>query len=418
MRILHTSDWHLGRNLEGRSRLPEQEEFVDELVNIVKQEEIQLVMVAGDIFDTYTPPAEAEALFFDAIERLADGGKCAVVIIAGNHDSPDRLCAVSPLAAKYGISLLGYPGEQLSAVPDRSGVRRIQTGPGWLELTVPGSEANALVYALPYPSEARLNEVLTEELDDCSQQVAYSDRVAQLFQEADRVFRTDTVNLAVAHLFAFGGVESESERQLGGALAVAPPVLPGLAQYTALGHLHRPQQVHHAPRVCRYSGSPLSYSFSEADQQKEVVTAEILPGGKATVRSINLNCGKPLKRWRAASLEEARNWCAEPQNSSFWVELEVMVDRPICPADLAELRKAHPGIITIRPVFPERAADVLEAHRLSELSLVDRFRLFYERERSSAPPEELVRFFLEMVNSQESAELVEDKQAETGGEVA
>lgn len=106
MRVLHTSDWHLGRTLEGRPRLPEQEQFFDELVEIATGEKVQLILVAGDVFDTYNPSAEAEELFYDALERLADGGRRAVVAIAGNHDSPERLHAANPLALKHGISLL------------------------------------------------------------------------------------------------------------------------------------------------------------------------------------------------------------------------------------------------------------------------------------------------------------------------
>jgi len=402
LRILHTSDWHLGRNLEGRSRLPEQEQFIAELTDIVTKEDIQLVLVAGDIFDTYNPSAEAENLFYDALERLSDGGKRALVIIAGNHDSPDRLHAANPLALKHGISLLGFPREQLPIGTAPRGIQRVNTGPGWLELTVPGSNERTIIYALPYPSESRLNEVFTEKLDDDSQQVAYSERVGQLFLEADQIFRPDTVNLAMAHLFIRGGLESESERQLGGALAVTPPMMPKQAQYIALGHLHRPQGVNHTPQTCRYSGSPLSYSFSEADQQKEVVVVNVIPGRDAQVHSINLSCGKALKRWRANNIGEARLWLGESKNLESWVELEIMADQPLEGSELAELRKAHSGIITIRPIFPELDNDDSTLGRLSELPLVDRFKLFFERERGIAPPEALVDFFLEMANRQES----------------
>jgi exonuclease SbcD len=417
LRVLHTSDWHLGRNLEGRSRLPEQEQFIDELVEIVINEDIQTILVAGDVFDTYNPSADAENLFYDALERLSANGKRAVVVIAGNHDSPDRLHAANPLARKQGISLIGFPGEQLTVGTAPGGVRWIQTGPGWVELEVPGSTEKAIIYALPYPSESRLNEILTENLADDSQQIAYSDRVGRLFAEADQIFRPDTVNLAVAHLFAFGGRESESERQLGGALAVSPLVMPKNAHYIALGHLHRPQQLHNTLQACRYSGSPLSFSFSEADQQKELVIVDVIPGGQVKVQSVNLSCGKALKRWRANNIGEAKRWCAEPKNLECWVELEIMVDKPIEMAELAELRKIHPGIVTIRPAFPELETESSDQQRLSEMTLVERFDLFFQRERGMAPPEELVRFFLEMVNQPEAADdSTRTVNRSTGGE--
>jgi DNA repair protein SbcD/Mre11 len=420
VRILHTSDWHLGRTLEGRSRLPEQEQFIDELVDIVKSEDVKLILLAGDVYDTYNPSADAERLFFDAAERLSDGGKRAIVAIAGNHDSPERLQAANPLAVKHGISLIGYPGERLLTSASGEGIQRISTGPGWLELMVPGCEEKVMIYALPYPSESRLNEILTEDLDESSQQIAYSERIGRLFRESDLVFKAATVNIALAHLFAFGGVESESERQLGGALAVTPQMMPRNAQYIALGHLHRPQQVHSAPVTCRYSGSPLSFSFSEADQQKEVVLLDAVPGSLNGVRPIHLNCGKPLKRWRANGVAEAYSWCTASQNQSCWVELEIMVDKPLEVSELAELRKSHSGIITIRPIFPESLTEASEVHRLSELSLVERFNLFFGREYGAAPPEDLVRFFLEMVNQSETNEEtnLDNALPSKGGEVA
>lgn len=418
MRILHTSDWHLGRNLEGRSRLPEQEQFITELVDIVTQEDIQLILVAGDVFDTYNPSADAEKLFYDALERLSADGKRAVVAIAGNHDSPDRLHAANPLALRHGISLLGYPGEVLPVGTASGGINRLRTGPGWVELALPGCEANTIIYALPFPSESRLNEIFTEKLDEVSQQIAYSERVSKLFSEADQVFRPDTVNLVVAHLFARGGLESESERQLGGALAVAPQTMPQGAQYIALGHLHRPQVVNHTLQPCRYSGSPLSFSFAEADQQKEVVIIHVNPGAPARTSSTNLSCGKALKKWRAKDLAEARLWLSEPRNLDSWVDLEIMLDQPLEASELAELRKVHSGIISIRPIFPELDQEDAAWRRLAELPLVDRFKLFYERERGIAPPEGLVEFFLEMVNQPESQGGTDDGGQSTGGEVA
>jgi exonuclease SbcD len=100
VRILHTSDWHLGRALEGINRLDEQREFIDQLVEMAEDESIDLVLVAGDVFDTYNPSAVAEELYYDAVYRLSAKGQRGVVVIAGNHDNPDRLCAASPLAYK------------------------------------------------------------------------------------------------------------------------------------------------------------------------------------------------------------------------------------------------------------------------------------------------------------------------------
>ena len=111
MRLLHTADWHLGRNLEQYSRLDEQAAFLDEINLICRDQSVDLVLVAGDVFDAYNPSAAAETLFYESLERLADNGSRSVVVIAGNHDNPDRLCAAAPLALKHDIFLLGYPAD-------------------------------------------------------------------------------------------------------------------------------------------------------------------------------------------------------------------------------------------------------------------------------------------------------------------
>src|SRR5688500_13855299 len=111
MRILHTSDWHLGRTLYGHARLSEQERFLDELVEVAQ--EVDLVLVTGDVFESTSPLPEAEELLHDALARLGDGGRRGVVVIAGDHDPPERLSALAPLASSHGVWLLGRPGEQV-----------------------------------------------------------------------------------------------------------------------------------------------------------------------------------------------------------------------------------------------------------------------------------------------------------------
>lgn len=409
MRILHTSDWHLGRTLEGRSRLPEQREFVNQLCDLADAGDVHLVLIAGDVFDSFNPPAEAENLFFEALERLSRGGRRAIVAIAGNHDSPERLRAANPLALTHGISLIGYPLEELPPGGGKGGVERVASGPGWLELKIPGCEQHAVIGTLAYPSEARLNELLTPELEDSTMQQAYSARVKAILEGVAAHFRPDTVNLVVSHLFMAGGRESESERpiQLGGALAVAAQALPANAHYVALGHLHRPQGIEAAPIPCRYAGSPLAYSFSEADQQKEVVIIDIRPGQEISLRRVPLNCGRPLKVWSASSLEEFWSWCRDERNLRCWVDLEIKAQEPLSPQEVAEIRRYHPGVVNIKVLLPETEA-LDTKHRRQALSLEEQFRLFAARQLGNDPPQELVDLFMELVNTEDEAELVRE----------
>ena len=289
MRILHTSDWHLGRNLEQISRIDEQREFIDCLCRMVDEQKIDMVLVAGDIYDTYNPSAAAEELFYHAMDRLNDRGKRPVIVIAGNHDNPERLCASSPLSYKNGIILLGYPGSDAGAYKIAvNGMRIVESGPGWLELCIPGCIHNAVIITLPYPSEARLEELLARQADEGLLQKAYSEKIGSVFSSLGQKFREDTINLAVGHIFLRGGRESESERtlQVGGALTVDPGVIPSNAHFIALGHLHRPQEIRGAPCPVFYSGSPLAYSFSEADYSKAVYIIDAAPGEKAEIRSV------------------------------------------------------------------------------------------------------------------------------------
>ena len=148
MRLLHTADWHLGRSLEGRSRRPEQEQMVDEICALADAEDVHLVIIAGDVFDSANPPAFAEELFYDALDRLSADGKRGVLVIAGNHDNPERLCASAPLAVRQNVVLLGKPAD-VTLLSAGKGGPVVDSGPGWCELVFAsgpgGTEEKAVV---------------------------------------------------------------------------------------------------------------------------------------------------------------------------------------------------------------------------------------------------------------------------------
>lgn len=404
MRIIHTSDWHLGRMLEGRSRIEEQIKFIDELCLIVEDEAVDLVLIAGDVFDTVNPPAVAEELFYDALNRLSAGGRRAVVVIAGNHDNPERLCAASPLAVRNGITLYGLPKEVLSpsafAKPNQGRVVRVDAGLGWAELHIPSCPDPAVIAMLPYPSESRLNEVLSASLDEEILRQEYSKRVQQLFAAFGKSFRPAAVNLGVSHLFVRGGIESESERpiQLGSAPTVEVEALPKGAQYVALGHLHRAQAVKGAAIPTRYSGSPLAYSFSETGYAKSVILVEAFPGQPVVTREIYLSAGYPLVKWQAKEgLAQVQSWIDEGKDLNAWIDLEVYVTSALNTQDIHSLRRQRERLINIRPVFPETEQIITEAR--SKLPLDVLFRKFYQEKTGGAEPEqELVALFLSLID--------------------
>jgi len=405
MRILHTSDWHLGRLLEQINRIDEQKEFITCLCKTADDEKIDLVLVAGDIFDTYNPSAAAEELFYEAIDKLSGKGKRAVIVIAGNHDNPERLCAASPLAYKNGIILLGYPGSS----PDKyksscETVKIIDCGPGWIELHIDNCSHNAVVITLPYPSESRLEEILSDDVDENKMQKAYSDKIGDILNKLAGKFRDDTVNLVVSHLFIRGGSTSDSERtiQVGGALTVDPEVLPEKAHFIALGHLHRAQKVKGAPCPAYYSGSPLAYSFSEAGYSKVVYIIDAEPGKDADIREVYLDCGKPLKKWVAEKgIEQAIKWCEEKRDINAWVDLEIYTDRAFSMEEQKKLRELHPGIISIKPVINAEQRELPDYENREGRKIDELFRDYYKSRTGVEISDELMQVFLETINEDE-----------------
>ena len=381
MRILHTGDWHFGKTLEGRSRLKEQEQFVDELVRLANEEKADAILMAGDVYDSVNPPAAAEQLFYDAVARLTSGGR-PLVVIAGNHDQPERVASVSPLVNGRGITLVGLPTSDIITIHAQ------RTG----EI--------AKIAALPYPSESRLNELFTEDGEEQGMRLAYSERVGQLMRHLGNSFEKDTVNLSMGHIYVLGGLESDSERpiQVGGAYTVDPSALSIGAQYTALGHLHRPQHVK-GEGMIRYSGSPLSYSFSEAGQTKSVVMVDVAPGQPAIANEVYLSSGKPLVSWKArGGLAEVYRWLEEERDKTAYIDLEISLEEAMSIAEIQKLRKSREGIIHIRPVYPETITSEMNEVR-SELPVHEVFRRFYQRQTGGAvPDDQLVKLFLELVN--------------------
>lgn len=389
MRIIHTADWHLGKTLEGRSRLAEQADFLDELCQIVMEEKIDLVLIAGDVFDTVNPPAQAEQLFYDTMARLADGCR-QVVVIAGNHDHPERLTASSPLAKEQGICLLGLP------------TTTVQT------FMLPSCKQVVQIGALPYPSEARLNELLADSVDEELLQQAYDQRIASILNTMAQQFTTNAVHILMSHLFVAGGIETDSERpiSIGGAYTVSPASFPETADYVALGHLHRPQNVNQAKSLTRYAGSPLAYSFSEAGQAKSVTKLVIQPGQEVELEEIYLSSGKPLVRWKATEgLQQVYHWLEQGRDKQAWVDVELHVRDSLSIEEIQRLRKSHPGFVHIRPVFTGLDMEQVEREEQNALALDELFRRFYHRQTGGAEPEpELVQLFLELIEEGEEEE--------------
>ncbi len=406
MKILHTADWHLGKRLDDFSRLEEQRAVMKEIVDIAEREAVDAVVVAGDLYDSFNPSTEAIELFYKTLKRLAGDGKRPVIAIAGNHDSPDRIEAPDPLARECGILFTGYPHSTPVPFALESGLRLTKADEGFMELQLPHNDVPLRVLLTPYANEFRLKAYLGHEESDQELRALLQNRWQAL---AERHCNPQGINILVSHLFVVKRgdplpEEPEDEKPIlhvGGAQAIYTENIPAGIQYTALGHLHRMHRVDDTPCPTYYSGSPLSYSFSEANQKKYVLIVEAEPGQQATVRPVELTRVKPLLRHRAEGIEHALEWLSDNQDAL--VELTLVTGTFLTAADRRKLNTAHPGIVAIIPEVANARGLFMSRQKQIDLnqSMEALFRDYFLHEKGQEPNDEIMRLFHEIIAEEE-----------------
>lgn len=405
MKILHTADWHLGKYLEGESRLEEQAAFLKDFIALAEQNEPDMIIIAGDVYDTPNPPSKAETLFYDTLKQLSRNGNCLTLVIAGNHDNPDRLTAAGPLAKEHGILMFGLP-KSVIELGYYGQHEVIRSGEGFVELKIKGE--TTVIAAVAYPSEKRLNEVLYQsEESDNDRALSYSDRLKALFENLEGEFREDSINILVSHLFAMNTQEAGSERgiQLGGSYMVGPECFPKSAQYIALGHVHKPQIVPGTKRMARYSGSPIHYNRKEIGQQKSVLLVTLKPQLEPEIEVIPLKVYKPIEVWHAKSLEDAISQIEAATNRPCWVYLEIETEAWIREDQIKLLRQLKPDLLEIKPLLKyERVVETPEL-QIGELSFNELFKAFYKSERQIEPADELIALLDSILEEADEAEV-------------
>jgi exonuclease SbcD len=293
MRILHTSDWHVGKVLKGRDRHDEHVAVLGSIVRAARDENVDVVLVSGDLFETSAPSPKAQGLVMRTLMALREDGRL-VVAIAGNHDNQGLIDAVyRPVLAELGVHVLGTPKR-----PDSGGT---------LSLRTPRSRGgeDLRVAALPFLSHryaVRAAEVLLHE--SAEHTLDYARRVAQLVTLLSAGFTADAVNVVMAHVTLLGGRRGGGERGAQSTLDYELPagMFPATAHYAALGHLHRHQEI---PAACPayYSGSPLAIDFGEEANEPVALVVTAAPGIRADVRPVPVAGGRPLRTLRG-TLEE------------------------------------------------------------------------------------------------------------------
>jgi exonuclease SbcD len=373
MRFLHTGDWHIGKTLRTRTRLDEFEKALAQVGQIAIDQKVDAVLVAGDIFDSPAPPPEAERLVYDFLARLPPE-RIACVLIAGNHDHPRKLGALSRLLSSLHIHV-------------RPEVRPPAQG-GVITLHSRDGKEEAQVAVLPFVPERKVVDacqILEPEYVWFEQ---YAKRIEQILGFLSAGFTPATVNVLVAHLLIDGARVGTGERplHLGEIYGVNAQQVPANIQYVGLGHLHRPQQLT-APSPTYYSGSLIELDFGEREQEKRVVIVDAQPGRKAHVESIPLSAGRRLRDLEG-TLAQLQTLVSEVGDA--FLRVRVKAEGPV-PGIAEQVRALFPNALDVSVIYARQAPE--PAARLQQLRPAELFTDFFRRKNQAAPPAELLSLF-------------------------
>ena len=373
LRILHTSDWHLGQHFMGKTRQAEHQAFCAWLLEQVRVHDVDVLLIAGDVFDTGAPPSYAREQYYRLVVELRDAG-CALVVLGGNHDSPAVLGESRSLLGQLGTQVVPSVGvdlaEQVLVLNDRTG------------------QPGAILCAIPF---IRPRDVLASQAGQSAQdkqqslQQAIAEHYRELYELA--ASKRDELGLtlpiiATGHLTTVGASASESVREIYvGSLEAFPTSAFPRADYIALGHIHRPQKVGGLEHI-RYSGSPIALSFDEARQQKEVLLLTFEDANLQSITPLPVPVFQPMASLRG-SLKELAGSITEvaaqgTAERPVWLEVQVSTDDYL--SDLQSrinaLCEGHPvEVLRIRRERGNAMASLASEARetLDELSVEDVF---------------------------------------------
>ncbi|MBW0115278.1 exonuclease SbcCD subunit D [Pseudonocardia abyssalis] len=323
MRFLHTADWHVGKTLKGHSRLDEQEQVLREIVAIAREQQVDAVLVAGDLYDTAAPSAEAQKLVIRTLMGLAKDGT-QVIAIAGNHDHARALDAYRPLAQEAGITLVGE-------------VRTADKG-GVVGFTARSTGERVNVAVLPFLSQryaVRAADLVAQTAGENTN--AYDQNLRDVLGTLTAGFDDGAVNLVMAHLTVLNGRFGGGERTAQSIFEYAVPasIFPIEAHYVALGHLHRRQRME-APCPVHYSGAPLAVDFGEQENEPVVCLVEATASTPARITDIPVTSGRRLRTVRGTVAELSvlsatvgddwlRVWVTEPARAGLREEVTAVL---------------------------------------------------------------------------------------------
>ena len=382
MRILHTSDWHIGHRLYEQRRIEEHRQFLDWLLTTLQEHAVDVLLVAGDIFDTALPSSEATDLYYQFLFRLYNETHAHAVITAGNHDSPTRLAAPREFLRMGRIHVVG----EIDSAPD---IIMLQNG-----------KSTVAIAAVPYLSENEILPHISLETN-IEKTERYREAIKQLYQRYVDQMPREIPKILMGHFVVHGGEESGSERtiQIGGATAVRIGDLPDGIDYMALGHLHRPQSIRGASYPIQYAGSPLPLTFKEALYDKKVYLLDLAKSDDSRLTKLTIPVFKELCRvhgnydeviLQAKAVDE--DWAGK------YIEVQLIGQQVGDRDKIRETFSTRGGeVLLIRPLEVQPHEPNLSIEELSETSPEDVFAEFYQAEHGVDAPSEIQTTFIDLM---------------------
>jgi DNA repair protein SbcD/Mre11 len=385
VKILHTADWHAGRFLHGVDRTPEIREVLREIAEVAQREAVDLILVAGDLFDTRNPGADAEEAVY---EFFLTTGRARIpsVVVAGNHDSPSRLEAIKHLLKLANVHVIGNP------VVSKQG--------GTFELHLNGEVAR--IAALPFVSERRIIKVAELLESDPGQWLEkYQEGMRKLIANLTAPFDNDAVNLLITHLTTDGATLSQSEYSFHctETYALKADVFPESLNYVALGHIHKSQRIKEFEEYRgRYSGSILQLDFGEQSDTKYVYIIEATAGKTNDIKEIPLTSGKRLKRFNF-HYDELERRTSDLQDFPGYLKLVLTLDKSR-PGLKERIKQAIPNVLAIEfeIASEETQGDTLD---LEKMTLLEAYAQFYQQQKTQGLPDDLRDAFKELYDTDE-----------------
>ena len=400
MKILHTADWHLGKRLDRFSRLEEQILVMDEIVMIADEQNVDLVLIAGDLFDNFNPSVEAIELFYKTLKRLSRNGKRPVIAISGNHDSPSLIDAPDPLARECGIILIGHPKAKVTPF-ELTDFKISNSVEGMIELKLNNHDFPIRILHTAFANEIRLKEYFGENKEDALNQVL-ADNWKNI---TDEFCDENGVNILMTHLYMnkkgaplLEEPDGEKPIKIGNADLIYSDTIPSQIQYTALGHLHACQNIGTKEKPVVYASSPLCYSFSEAGQTKYISIIEAQPHQQISYEKIALKSGKSLIRKTFDDVDKAIEWLSKNQNTL--VELTLESETYLKAEERKRLYNAHQGIVYLIPKVKNQNFTENQLHEINlNQDIQSLFKDYFKSKNNAQEPnEELLDLFNEILN--------------------